>query len=143
MEIQDPTLPVDPNAPTRHTLPSGRVVEARSHRTLLGSDGDAVIAAQTGVGARGTVDMRNELIARMVTQIEPGKSAAPDLDGTVATVLAQRLDDYRTLYGLVTDGWLLVTGLSVIPDEEAWEDPTVPTKDGPDPGPPSAVEDPS
>lgn len=131
MEETDPTPtpPPDPNQPARHTLPSGKVVQVRSHRALLGEDGDAVIAAQTGVGMRGVVDMNNELIRRMVTEIEPGSGGAPPLDGTIEAVKAQRIDDWRKLYRLVGDAYLLVTGLSVIPDFAEWEDPKAPTAD--------------
>lgn len=136
MNDQDPTTPpADPNAPVRHTLPSGKVVEVRSHRTLLGSDGAAVIAAQTGGGAQGVVDMHNALIARMVTEIEPGTGGAPALDGTIEAAQAQRIDDWRALYGHVWEAYKLVLGISVVPDLEQWQDPTGPTRDGSGPKP--------
>lgn len=139
----DPTLPVDPSAPTRHTLPSGRVVEVRSTRTMTGADSSAVLAAQTAPGSTGVVDMYNALIARMVTQIEPGTGGKPDLDGTVEAVLDQRIDDHTKLRSLIWDAYQLVTGRSVIPDDGAWEDPTVPARDGPDSKPPSEADSPS
>jgi hypothetical protein len=129
VDEQDPTAPQDPNAPTRHTLPSGRVVEVRSPRTLIGEDIAAAIASQTAPGARGVVDMYNALIAGMVTQIEPGNGNAPALDGTVAAVLAQRGDDWRRLYKLVWEHYKMVSGESVIPDFADVADPTPPTPD--------------
>lgn len=143
MDTQTPASPADPNAPAKHTLPSGKVVEIRSHRTLLGSDGAAVLAAQTAAGAQGVVDMRNELIRRMVSEIEPGTGGAPTLDGTIDAVLAQRIDDYRALYNATTDAYLLVIGASVVPNLEAWEDPTGPTRDTSDSKPPLEDADPS
>lgn len=143
MDTKDPTPPTDPNAPTRHTLPSGRVVEVRSSRTMTGADSTAVVAAQTAPGAAGVADMYNALIARMVTQIEPGRSSAPALDGTMEAVLAQRIDDHTKLRTLIWDAYQLVTGRSVIPDDEGWADPTVPTRDGPDSRPPSEADEPS
>lgn len=120
--------PQDPGAPIKKTLPSGKVVEIRSHRMLLGSDIAATLAAQPG-GAwmSNAVAMRNHLIAVLVTQIEPGRAGTPVLDGTVETVLAQRGDDYRALYGSVEDALALVLGLSVIPDFDEYEDPKAPT----------------
>lgn len=145
MDPTDPTPapPQDPNAPARHTLPSGKVVEIRSHRTLLGSDGAAVIAAQTGVGAQGVVDMHNALIARMATEVEPGAGGAPALDGTVEAACAQRLDDWRRLYSLVNDAYALVLGISVVPDADEWEDPAGPTRDSSGSRSPSGDESPS
>jgi hypothetical protein len=131
---------VDPNAPVRHTLPSGRVVEVRSTRSMTGADSSAVLAAQSAPGATGVIDMYNALIARMVTQVEPGSGSAPDLDGTLESVLAQRIDDHSRLRGLIWDAYQLVTGRSVIPDEQEWMDPTAPTRDGPDSKPPSEAD---
>lgn len=131
METTDPTPtpPADPNLPVRHTLPSGKVVEIRSHRTLLGSDGEAVMAAQTAPGPQGVIDMHNELIRRMVTQIEQGAGSAPALDGTLEAVKAQRIDDWRALYRQVADAYALVLGVSVIPDFAEFADPKAPTAD--------------
>ena len=143
MDTETPAPPSDPNAPSKHTLPSGKVVQVRSHRTLLGEDGAAVIAAQTAPGAQGVVDMHNELIRRMVTEIEPGSGGAPALDGTPEAVKAQRIDDWRKLYAAVTDAYLLVIGVSVVPDEDAWADPTGPTRDTSDSRSPSGDESPS
>jgi hypothetical protein len=126
---QTSTPSADPNQPVRHTLPSGKVVEVRSHRTLLGSDGEAVIAAQTGPGAQGVVDMHNELIRRTVTQIEQGGDTRPALDGTLEAVKAQRIDDWRALYRLMADAYALVLGVSVIPDFAEFADPKAPTAD--------------
>jgi hypothetical protein len=143
VDTETPAPPVDPNAPAKHTLPSGKVVEVRSHRTLLGEDGAAVIAAQTAPGSQGVVDMHNELIRRMVTEIEPGAGGAPALDGTLETVKAQRIDDWRRLYGLVAEAYLLVLGVSVVPDQEEWADPTGPTRDTSDSRSPCGDESPS
>lgn len=120
--------PQDPGAPIKKTLPSGKVVEIRSHRTLLGSDIAETLAAQPGgTWMSNTVAMRNHLAALLVTQIEQGRANAPELDGTVEKVLAQRGDDYRALYGSVEDAMALVLGLSVIPDFDEYEDPKAPT----------------
>ncbi len=135
MEDQEPTPPQDLDAPVRHTLPSGRVVEVRSTRTLTGLDSGAVLAAQTGIGARGVVDMYDALIARMVTQIEPGKSNAPALDGTIASAVAQRIDDHTALRGIVHDAYRLVNGTSVIPDFAEYDDPKAPITDSSEPRP--------
>jgi hypothetical protein len=118
-------------------------VELRSHRTLLGADVAAALASQTGYGSRAIVDIRNALIAQLVTQIEPGKSDAQPLDGTVEAVLAQRADDYGRLYNLATDAYQLTVGTSIIPDVDEWEDPTPPTGDGSEPRSDSAVPSPS
>lgn len=118
----------DPDAPTRHTLPSGKIVEVRSHRTLLGAEVAAAIAAQTGDGMRSVVDVRNALIAALASELEPGRAGTPVLDGTVAAVLAQRGDDWRVLYGLATEAWRLTMGLSVVPDIDGYEDPKAPTQ---------------
>lgn len=131
--------PEDPNAPKRVTLPSGKVVEVRSHRTLLGTDVDAALGAQSGAGSwvRNVADVRAELIRRMVTEIEPGRGGAPALDGTREATLSQRADDYRKLYTLVDDAFLLVTGQSVIPDYDEWADPKAPTAANSGPSPDS------
>lgn len=134
METQDPVPqdqepPQDPNAPTRHTLPSGKVVEVRSHRTMDGNDADAAICSQTGPAARGVYDVYNTLAARFITEIEPGAAGKPILDGTVDTVKAQRIDDYNLLHNLVKAHYDLAVGRSVIPDLDEWEDPKAPTRD--------------
>jgi hypothetical protein len=126
-EDAKPEAPADPNAPARVTLPSGRVVEVRSARTLNGADMAAALGAQSGTGMTAVVDVHNEFIRRMVTQIEPGKGGKPDLDGTLESVLAQRGDDWRRLYALVTPAYGLVTGASVIRDMDQWDDPKAPT----------------
>lgn len=120
--------PQDPDAPIKKTLPSGKVVEIRSHRTLLGSDIAAALASQPG-GAWmvNSVAMRNHFMATLVTEIEPGRSKAPTLDGSVAAVEAQRGDDYRALYSSVDEAMALALGLSVIPDIDGYEDPKAPT----------------
>ena len=142
-DAEAPAPPVDPNAPKRVTLPSRKVVEVRSHRTLLGADVDAVIAAQSGPGARGVYDIYNALVARMVTELEPGTAGTPVLDSTVDAVLAQRADDYNRLHTLLADAYALVTGRSVIPDLDQWEDPKAPTGDGSAQKPDSAEYNPS
>lgn len=120
--------PQDPDAPTVKTLPSGKIVEIRSHRTLLGSDIAAALASQPG-GAwmANSVAMRNHFICALVAEIEPGRAGTPVLDGTEETLLAQRGDDYRALYGTVDDAIALTLGLSVIPDIDEYEDPKAPT----------------
>lgn len=120
--------PRDPGAPTRHTLPSGKVVEVRSHRTMLGADVAAALASQSATGARGVVDVRSELICQLVTEIEPGRAGTPVLDGTLAAVLAQRADDYQSLYVLMYPAWRLCLGLDNITDDyEAYADPKAAT----------------
>lgn len=143
MDTETPAPLTDPNAPGEHTLPSGKVVQIRSHRTLLGEDGAAVIAAQTAPGAQGVVDMYNELIRRMTTETAPGTGGAPPLDGTLEAVKAQRIDDWRALYALMWEPYRLVTGASVVPDQEQWADPTGPTRDSSDSRSPSEDESPS
>jgi hypothetical protein len=132
---EDQGPPQDPNAPTRHTLPSGKVVQVRSHRTMTGDDGDHAICSQTGGGARGVYDVYNNLAAAFITEIEPGKAGKPRLDGTVEAVKAQRIDDYNLLHGLVKEHYALATGRSVIPDLDEWQDPKAPTRDSSAPRP--------
>lgn len=128
--MNDQTPPADPDAPQEHTLPSGKVVLVRSHRSLLGEDAAAAIAAQSAPGAQGVVDMHNELIRRMVTELKPGTGGAPPLDGTLDAITAQRADDWRALYALVWEGYRVVTGLSVILNPDDFADPTAPPRDG-------------
>lgn len=128
---EDAAPPVDPAAPVRVTLPSGRIVEVASARTLDGRDMAAALAAQTGTGMQAVVDVHNELIRRTVTQVEPGKSDKPGLDGTLEAVLAQRPDDWRRLYGLMASAYGLVTGASVLVNLDEWEDPKARTTDSP------------
>lgn len=137
---EPPEPPQDPNAPKQHTLPSGKVVEVCSHRTMTGDDGDAVICSQTGPGSRGVYDIYNTLAARFIKEIEPGRGGKPQLDGTVEAVKAQRIDDYNQLHGLVREHYALVTGRSVIPDLDEWEDPKAPTRDSSAPRPDSEAE---
>lgn len=125
--------PQDPGAPVKKTLPSGKVVSIRSHRTLLGSDIAAALASQPG-GAwmTNSVAMRNHFMAVLASEIEPGPAATPTLDGTVEAVLAQRADDYRALYNTVDDAMSLALGLSVIADiddldKAQIDDPKAPT----------------
>ena len=127
MSITD-EAPRDPAAPVKHTLPSGKVVEVRSHLTLLGADIAAAMAAQPG-GAwmANSVAMRNEFIARTATEIEPGRRSKTPLDGTVEAVLAQEPDDYRALFFTVEEAMKLALGLSVVPDFDEYEDPKAPT----------------
>lgn len=132
--------PTDPNAPTTHTLPSGKIVEVRSHRTLTGLDVATAIAAQTGVGARGVVDARTALAALLITEIEPGTGGKPVLDGTGAAVLAQRGDDFAALFNLVTAAFRVAMGYdNIIDDYEAHADPKADTS--PPSGPSPASED--
>jgi len=118
----------DPNEPTTLTLPSGKVVQIRSHRTLVGADGVFALNAQTGTG-NGVPEIRAALVAVMATELEPGNAGTPKLDGTLAAVLAQRLDDTnRLLYAEhVTHAYRLITGQSVIPDIDTNEDEAGPT----------------
>lgn len=130
--------PKDLSAPTRHTLPSGKVVECAAARTLLGADMAAAWAAQPGTGWVANVTaMRTALIARMVTEIEPGRRSKTPLDGTVEAVGAQQPDDWKALYMLapVTDAMGLLQGTSIIADLDAWEDPKAPTPDASGPSP--------
>lgn len=140
----DAQAPVDPDAPTTLTLPSGKVVQIRSHRTLVGADGIYALNAHSGTG-NGNAEIRAALVARMATEVEPGTGGKPPLDGTLEAVHAQRLDDARQLLfaGPVTEGWRLVAGLSVVPDAEQWKDPTGPTRDSSGSKPPSAESAPS
>jgi hypothetical protein len=135
---------VDPNAPVTLKLPSGKVVELRSHRTLLGADGEFALNAQSGTG-NGYPEIRTALVARMATELEPGTAGTPVLDGTIEGVRAQRLDDYRAMYGSprITEAYLLVMGVSVIPDLDTWEDEAGPTKDSNASPPGSEAESPS
>lgn len=120
--------PADPNAPTRHTLPSGKVVEIRSHRTLLAADVEEALGAQVyDSWMRNVMAMRTVLVARTAAEVEPGTGGCPALDGTVEAVRAQRADDYRALFPLVTPAMDLVLRNSVIPDVDEWEDPKAPT----------------
>lgn len=136
--------PVDPNAPTEHTLPSGKKVSVRSPRTLLGAHVRTVIGAQGVGGMQGVVDAHSALIALMVTELEPGHAATPvlaevaPLDGTIETlqayaqamtaVDAQRGDDYRRLYTLMQPAWRIAAGLDNITDDyEAFADPKADT----------------
>jgi hypothetical protein len=133
-------LPVDPAAPTEHVLPSGKKVSVRSARTLLGAHVRTAMGAQGGGGMHGVVAAHSALIAMMVTELEPGRAGTPvlaecpPLDGTmevakafdaaVATVEAQRGDDWRRLYTLVGPAWLVTIGAANITDDyEAHADP--------------------
>lgn len=153
MSVTD-EAPRDPAAPTRKTLPSGKIVEIRSHRTLLGAEIATAMASQPGGSwMANSVAMRNTLVALLATEIEPGTAgtpvlaAAPAPDGTLEAaqrfeaaykaVLAQRADDYRTLYSLVEEAMRLALGLSVIVDHDEYEDPKAPTTDGSEPAPDS------
>lgn len=129
----------DPDAPKRHTLPSGKVVEVRSHRTLTGTDATLALGMHTG-GPSGAVAVRNRLIQIMVTEVAPGRGGTPVLDTTYAAVLNQRADDWRKLYDLVGEGFNLVTGQSVIPDQDEYKDPKAPTTGTSDSEPGSADE---
>jgi hypothetical protein len=134
----DEAPPRDPMAPTRHTLPSGKIVEAVSARTLTGADMAAAWGAQpASTYMENVTAMRNTLIARMVTEIEPGARSTTKLDGTVEAVLAQQPDDWKRLYMLapVTDAMGLLQGTSVIPDVDEWEDPKAPTTPNSEPSP--------
>jgi hypothetical protein len=152
MSITD-EAPRDPAAPVRKTLPSGKVVEIRSHRTLLGAEIATAMASQPGsTWMANSVAMRNTLLTMLATEVEPGGAgtpmlaAAPAPDGTLEAaqafeaahkaVLAQRADDYRSLYSLVEEAMKLALGLSVIIDHDEYEDPKAPTADGsaPEPG---------
>src|SRR5271155_4797571 len=129
---QDP--PVDPAAPRRFTLPSGKVVEAASARTLTGGDMAAARAAQPGGTYQANlVAIRETFICRMVTEIEAGRRGGKALDGTIEALHAQQPDDWMGLYLLapITDAFQLVTGVSVIPDVDGALDPKAPTAAGP------------
>jgi len=130
MENQTPTQPQDPDAPSVLDLPSGKKVQIRSHRSLVGADGIYALNAQTGTG-NGVAEIRAALVARMATELEPGSSGTPALDGTIAAVHAQRIDDTnRLLFAKpITEAYRLTVGLSVVPDEEEWADPEGPTRD--------------
>lgn len=138
MDTETPTPLAGLDAPTVLDLPSGKKVQLRSHRSLLGADAVFALNAQTGTG-NGNAEIRAALVARMATELEPGRAGAPPLDGTIAAVHAQRIDDASRLLLAkpVTEGYRLVVGLSVVPDEEQWEDPTGPTRDTSDSRPPS------
>jgi hypothetical protein len=134
-EAAKPQPRVDPNADTELTLPSGKKVLIRSHRTLLGADAEYALNAQSGTG-NGYPEIRTALVARMTTEVEPGTAGTPALDGTIEKVKAQRIDDYRAMFGAkpITAAYLLVTGVSVIPDIDTNEDeegPTGATSDSP------------
>lgn len=157
--------PQDPGAPVKKTLPSGKVVSIRSHRTLLGSDIAAAMAAQPG-GAwmTNSVAMRNHFMAVMITELEPGRAGTavltgartPDgtpesvkaFDAALAAVLAQRADDYRAMYDTTNDAISLVLGLSVISDiddldKAQIDDPKAPTTPTSGSGPASGDDDPT
>lgn len=136
--------PVDPNAPTVHTLPSGKVVSVRSPRTLLGSHVRTTMSSQGAGGMQGVVESHSVLIALTVTELEAGRAGTPVLleaappDGTLevaqayqgalVAVDAQRGDDYRTLYRLMDPAWRVCVGLDNITDDyEAFEDPKADT----------------
>lgn len=143
----EPAAAADPDTPTVLTLPSGKKVQIRSHRTLLGGDGVFALNAQSGTG-NGVAEIRAALVARMATELEPGSAGTPTLDGTIAAVNAQRLDDAnRLLFAKpVTEAYRLTVGLSIVPDfstQEQIEDPTAPTRDTSDSRPPSADTGPS
>lgn len=145
MNDKDPTArPHDPDAPMVLTLPSGKVVQLRSHRTLDGGDGIFALNAQTGTG-NGNAEIRAGLVARMATELEPGTGGKPTLNGTLQAVHAQRLDDARQLLFAtpVSEAWRLVAGLSVVPDQDEWADPTGPTRDTSDSRSPSQADAPS
>lgn len=144
MDTETPTPPADPNAPTVLDLPSGKKVQIRSHRTLLGGDGVFALNAQSGTG-NGNAEIRAALVARMATELEPGSAGTPALDGTIEAVNAQRIDDASRLLlsKPVTEGYRLVVGLSVVPDQDEWEDPTGPTRDSSGSRSPSVGDDPS
>lgn len=135
---------VDPNAPVTLSLPSGKAVELRSTRTLLGADAEFALNAQSGTG-NGSAEIRTALVARMATELEPGSAGTPVLDGTIEAVRAQRVDDYRKMVGhpRVIDAYLLVAGVSVIPDLDTWEDEAGPTRDSSASPPGCAAESPS
>lgn len=146
--------PQDPGAPIKTTLPSGKIVEIRSHRTLLGAEVATALGSQPG-GAwmMNSVAMRNAFAAMLVTEIEPGRAGTPALeaapvpngtleaakrfDAAVAAVLAQRADDYRTLYAAMEEAMRLALGFSVIIDHDEYEDPKAPTTGGSGPAPDS------
>lgn len=150
--------PTDPNAPTTATLPSGKAVSIRSPRTLLGADVAAAIGAQTEDGMQGVVEMRTALIALTVTETDPGRAgtavltAVPGPDGTqeaadafktaIAAVRAQRADDFRRLYSLVTPAWMVAVGASNIVDYQEFADPKASTSPSSGPSPSSEDEPP-
>lgn len=144
MDTETPATPIDPSAPTVLDLPSGKKVQIRSHRTLVGADGVFALNAQSGTG-NGLAEIRAALVARMATELEPGRAGTPVLDGTIAAVNAQRIDDAnRLLFAKpITEGYRLTLGLSVVPDGDEWEDPTVLTRDSSDSRSPSGDESPS
>jgi hypothetical protein len=111
---------------TRHDLPSGAWVEIRDYRELTGRDVKQVMAAVTGRGAQWVVDQRAALLEILVENWSydyrlPASSAVTDL---------LRADDYVALQELMSDGYNLVNGISVIPDSDDHADPTPPTQDG-------------
>lgn len=149
--------PRDPAAPVRKTLPSGKIVEIRSHRSLNGLEVATAIGSQPGgPWMRNAVVMRNTLAVLLVTELEPGRSDAPALvsagapDGTLEAakafdaameaLLAQRGDDYRAIYNAMNEAYNLTLGTSVIIDHDEYEDPKAPTTDGSEPEPSSADE---
>ena len=144
MDTETPAPLTDPNAPVTLDLPSGKKVQLRSHRSLLGADAVFALNAQTGTG-NGNAEIRAALVARMATELEPGKAGTPPLDGTIAAVNAQRVDDASRLLlsKPVSEGYRLVAGISVVPDEDEWADPTGPTRDSSDSRSPSEDESPS
>lgn len=144
MDTETPAPLTDPNAPVILDLPSGKKVQLRSHRSLLGADAVFALNAQTGTG-NGNAEIRAALVARMATELEPGNAGTPPLDGTIAAVNAQRVDDASRLLlsKPVSEGYRLVAGISVVPDEDEWADPTGPTRDSSDSRSPSEDESPS
>jgi hypothetical protein len=135
---------VDPNADIEFDLPSGKRVRMRSPRTLLGRDAEFALNAQTGTG-HGYPEIRTALVAVMTTEVEPGTAGTPVLDGTIEAVRAQRIDDFRKMYGAqrIGEAYLLVAGVSVIPDPDTLEDEAAPTEASSDSPPASEAESPS
>lgn len=143
-EDAKPQPRVDPNAPITLELPSGKVVQLRSTRTLLGADAEFALNSQSGTG-NGGAEIRTALVARMAKELQPGSAGTPVLDGSIEAVRAQRIDDYRKMVGhpRIIDAYLLVAGVSVIPDLDTWEDEAGPTRDSSASPPGSAAESPS
>ncbi len=108
----------DPNAPAQHILPSGLKITLRSYRTLKRPEMHTVWAAQSGPGEH------DALMALLVTE-----SSDPAFPVPFTTDVLDTLDgaDYIALYRLVSNGWRMVNGLTVLPNPDDYQDPKAPT----------------